>query len=163
MKSLLVRTEFGGLAPISHAKGEGVRTMPEDQTAPPGTGPALKGIQEVAAQLKITPRTLRFYEDNGLIEPQRVGNTRIYSKRDIARMQVILRGKRLGFSIREIKEYLDLYDADPGHAEQNRLLLKRIRERLKLLEKQRVALDEMVAELTRLEAETLGTIAALGA
>jgi len=119
--------------------------MPEDQT--------LKGIQEVAAQLKVTPRTLRFYEDKGLIEPQRVGNTRIYSKREIARMQVILGGKRLGFSIREIKEYLDLYDADPTHAEQNRLLLKRIQERLKLLAKQRIALDEMVTELTRMEAE----------
>lgn len=136
--------------------------MPEDQTAPPSIDPALKGIQEVSAQLRVTPRTLRFYEDKGLIEPQRVGNTRIYSKREIARMQVILRGKRLGFSIREIKEYLDLYDADPGHAEQNRLLLKRIRERLKLLEKQRIALNEMVAELTRLEAETQNTIATLG-
>jgi len=135
--------------------------MPEDQTAPPSIDPALKGIQEVSAQLRVTPRTLRFYEDKGLIEPQRVGNTRIYSKREIARMQVILRGKRLGFSIREIKEYLDLYDADPGHAEQNRLLLKRIRERLKLLEKQRIALNEMVAELTRLEAETQNTIATL--
>ena len=135
--------------------------MPEDQTAPPSINPAFKGIQEVSAQLRVTPRTLRFYEDKGLIEPQRVGNTRIYSKREIARMQVILRGKRLGFSIREIKEYLDLYDADPGHAEQNRLLLKRIRERLKLLEKQRIALNEMVAELTRLEAETQNTIATL--
>jgi len=161
MKSLLVRAEFGGLAPILSTKGGNAVIMPDNQTAPPEIDPALKGIQEVAAQLKITPRTLRFYEDNGLIEPQRVGNTRIYSKRDIARMQVILRGKRLGFSIREIKEYLDLYDADPGHAEQNRLLLKRISERLRLLEKQRVALDEMVEELTRLEAETLATIAAL--
>jgi DNA-binding transcriptional MerR regulator len=162
MKDLIAGSEFGDWRACRAPSGEGV-IMPEDQTAPPNIDPALKGIQEVSAQLKVTPRTLRFYEDKGLIEPQRVGNTRIYSKREIARMQVILRGKRLGFSIREIKEYLDLYDADPGHAEQNRLLLKRIRERLKLLEKQRIALNEMVAELTRLEAETQNTIATLTA
>jgi len=121
-------------------------------------GSDLKGIQEVASQLDVTHRTLRFYEDKGLIEPVRVGNTRIYARRDVARMQVILRGKKLGFSIREIKEFLDLYDADPKHEEQNRLLLKRIRERLKLLEKQRVALEETVVELRHLEAETLAKL-----
>ncbi len=122
-----------------------------------GGGPAkdeLKGIQEVANQLKVTHRTLRFYEDKGLIEPVRVGNTRVYARRDVARMQVILRGKKLGFSIREIKEFLDLYNVDPRHEEQNRMLLKHIDERLKLLEKQRVALEETVVELNRLAAET---------
>lgn len=158
MKDLIAGAEFGGLQSMSHTMGEGVITMPDNPTAPPGSDPALKGIQEVAAQLRVTPRTLRFYEDKGLIEPQRVGNTRIYSRREIARMQVILRGKQLGFSIREIAEYLDLYQADPSHVEQNRLLLKRIRERLKLLETQRVALDQTVADLTRLEAETLDKI-----
>lgn len=128
----------------------------ESKQAPEGSD--LKGIQEVANQLDVTHRTLRFYEDKGLIEPVRVGNTRIYARRDVARMQVILRGKKLGFSIREIKEFLDLYDADPKHEEQNRLLLKRIRERLKLLEKQRVALEETVVELRHLEAETLAKL-----
>ncbi|HZV10701.1 MAG TPA: MerR family transcriptional regulator, partial [Novosphingobium sp.] len=65
----------------------------------------MSGIQDVAAQLGVSHRTLRFYEDKGLIEPARVGNTRIYARRDIARMQLILRGKRLGFSIREIKDF----------------------------------------------------------
>jgi len=107
----------------------------------------LKGIKEVARQLGVTHRTLRFYEDKGLIEPQRVGNTRIYSRREVARMQLILRGKRLGFTIREIKEFLDLYDVDPTHAEQNQMLLRRVRERLHLLNKQRAALEKTVLEL----------------
>jgi DNA-binding transcriptional MerR regulator len=119
----------------------------------------LMGIQDVARQLRVTARTLRFYEDKGLIEPIRVGQTRIYSRREVGRMQLILRGKRLGFSIREIKEFLDLYDADPEHIEQNRLLLTRIRERQKSLEKQRVALEQTLAELAQLEAETLEKIA----
>ena len=80
----------------------------------------LQGIQEVAAELGITMRTMRFYEDKGLIAPQRVGTTRVYTKREVARMRLILRGKQLGFSIREIKEFLDLYEADPAHIEQAR-------------------------------------------
>jgi len=122
----------------------------------------LMGIQEVATMLSVTHRTLRFYEDKGLIEPQRVGNTRIYSRREVARMQLILRGKRLGFTIREISEFLDLYDADPEHVEQSKLLLRRIRERLKLLARQRAAIEETVVELKKLEAETLAEIAAAG-
>ena len=68
------------------------------------------------------PRTLRFYEDKGLIEPRRVGTTRVYTRREVGRMQLILRGKRLGFSLRDIQEFLDLYDADPQHVEQMRRL-----------------------------------------
>ena len=122
----------------------------------------LQGIQEVADMLGITPRTLRFYEDKGLIEPCRIGMTRVYRRREIARMQLILRGKRLGFTIREISEFLDLYDADPEHVEQSKLLLRRIRERLKLLARQRAAIEETVGELKKLEAETLAEIAAAG-
>lgn len=133
-----------------------------EMTVPPIADRDLMGIQDVAAMLGVTHRTLRFYEDKGLIEPQRVGNTRIYARREVARMQLILRGKRLGFTIREIKEFLDLYDADPEHVEQSRLLLRRIRERLKLLSKQRAAIEETVAELKKLEAETLAEISAAG-
>ena len=78
----------------------------------------LRGIQDVANSLGVTTRTLRFYEDRGLIEPRRVGTARVYSKRETGRMQLILRGKRLGFSLREIEEFLRLYDADPQHVEQ---------------------------------------------
>jgi len=119
-----------------------------------GQGAALRGIQDVAAQLGVSHRTLRFYEDKGLIEPARVGNTRIYGRREVARMQLILRGKRLGFSIREIKEFLDLYDADPTHAEQLRLLLNGVRERIALLEKQRKEIDKTLRELRQIEAQT---------
>lgn len=117
-------------------------------------GAALRGIQDVATQLGVSHRTLRFYEDKGLIEPARVGNTRIYGRREVARMQLILRGKQLGFSIREIKEFLDLYDADPTHAEQLRLLLSGVRERIALLETQREELDKTLLELRQIEAQT---------
>ncbi len=117
-------------------------------------GAELRGIQDVAAHLGISHRTLRFYEDKGLIEPARVGNTRIYSRREVARMQLILRGKRLGFSLREIKEFLDLYDADPTQAEQLRLLLNRVRARIGLLEKQREEIEQTLLELRQVEAQT---------
>jgi DNA-binding transcriptional MerR regulator len=114
-----------------------------------------QGIQDVARQLGVTPRTLRFYEDNGLISPERVGSTRVYAKRDIGRMQLILRGKRLGFTIREIREFLNLYDTDPSHREQMEHLLGRVRERLDGLKQQMVALEETIAELRVIESEAL--------
>jgi DNA-binding transcriptional MerR regulator len=120
----------------------------------------LFGIQEVSKELGVTPRTLRFYEDQGLIEPLRIGTARIYSKREIGRMKLIQRGKRLGFSIKEIKEFLDLYDSDPQHVEQMRLLATRAREHLDLLELQRAALDETMAELRQIEREALARIPA---
>jgi DNA-binding transcriptional MerR regulator len=115
----------------------------------------LRGIQEVADALGITPRTLRFYEDRGLIEPCRVGTQRIYTRREVGRMQLILRGKRLGFSLRDIQEFLDLYDADPQHLEQMRALAGRVRERIDELEAQRDALNQTLAELQTIEGEAL--------
>ncbi len=114
-----------------------------------------QGIQDVARQLGVTPRTLRFYEDNGLISPERVGSTRVYSKRDIGRMQLVLRGKRLGFTIREIREFLNLYDSDPAQREQMEHLLARVRERLHGLGQQLLALEETIGELRVIEAEAL--------
>jgi DNA-binding transcriptional MerR regulator len=122
----------------------------------------LRGIQEVADSLGITPRTLRFYEDKGLIEPRRVGNSRIYTKRDTARMQLILRGKRLGFSLKEIQEFLDLYDADPKHLEQMRALAGRCSERIEELRAQREAIDQTVKELAAMEREVIARIHQLG-
>ncbi len=116
-------------------------------------------VTELARDLAITPRTVRFYEDKGLISPRRAGNIRVYTKRDRARMVLILRGKRLGFSLREIKEYLDLYDVDPTQVEQIRLLLKKVRTRLEMLEDQRVALEESIAELKDIEDQTLSALA----
>ncbi|MDO7843793.1 MerR family transcriptional regulator [Sphingomonas immobilis] len=115
-------------------------------------------MQEVARQLGVTHRALRFYEDKGLIEPERVGSMRIYSRRDVGRMQLILRGKRLGFSLREIQEFLDLYDADPEHVEQMIRLAGRVRERLLDLEKQQVALEETIRELRQIEHDAMARV-----
>ncbi|WP_420383105.1 MerR family transcriptional regulator [Novosphingobium sp.] len=136
------------------------------QPPAPETGAALAGLQginDVAAHLGITHRALRFYEDKGLIEPARVGNTRIYGRRDVARMQLILRGKRLGFSIREIKEFLDLYDADPTQLEQMHRLVTGIRQRIKLLERQQAVLEMTIAELQLMETQACARIRELGA
>jgi DNA-binding transcriptional MerR regulator len=119
-------------------------------------------VTQLARDLGVTARTIRFYEDKGLISPRRAGNNRVYTLRDRARMILILRGKKLGFSLREIREYLDLYDADPTHAKQLRLLLKAVRDRIAQLEDQRVALDEALGELRDVEAQTHNALEALG-
>jgi len=123
---------------------------------------ALKGIQEVAKELGLTMRALRFYEDKGLITPQRVGTTRIYGKREVARLRLVQRGRRLGFTVREIQEFLDLYDVDPEHVEQMRRFVLRVRERLAELEQRRAAIEETIAELTKLERETLENLEKAG-
>ncbi|MFV0921177.1 MerR family transcriptional regulator [Sphingomonas parapaucimobilis] len=119
----------------------------------------LRGIQDVANSLGVTTRTLRFYEDRGLIEPRRVGTARVYSRRETGRMQLILRGKRLGFSLREIEEFLRLYDADPQHVEQMRVLAERCRERVDELRQQMTALVQTVDELETIEREARERIA----
>lgn len=120
---------------------------PKSAAAAKPPGPQLHTITQLAAELGITARTLRFYEGKGLLSPSRLGTTRVYMARDRARMILILRGKRLGFSLREIAEYLDLYDSDPGHKAQNAKLLRLVNARINKLEQQRIALDEMLAEL----------------
>jgi DNA-binding transcriptional MerR regulator len=107
----------------------------------------LRGIQDVADELGVTTRAIRFYEDKGLLDPQRVGTMRVYSRREVARLQLILRGKRLGFSLREIKEFLDLYAVDSLHLVQTRQLLTRVTDRLDALELQRQALNQTIDEL----------------
>lgn len=107
----------------------------------------LRGIQDVADELGITTRAIRFYEDKGLLEPQRVGTMRVYSKREIARLRLILRGKELGFTLRQIKEFLDLYTVDALHIEQTKNLLARVKERIEALDAQRRTLDQTLGEL----------------
>lgn len=120
----------------------------------------LTGIQDVSQALGVSARTLRFYEDKGLIEPCRIGTTRVYTRRDVARMQLILRGKRLGFSLRDIEEFLDLYDADPQHVEQMRALAERCRERIDDLQQQQDAIAQTLSELEKIEQQALERIAA---
>lgn len=104
-------------------------------------------ITELADELGATPRAIRFYESKGLVSPQRAGNTRVYTKRDVGRMKLILRGKRLGFSLADIKEYLDLYDIDPTKSSQIKLLMEKVDQRIVDLEQQqrdiKVALEEL--------------------
>ncbi|WP_426216449.1 MerR family transcriptional regulator [Methylobacterium sp. NFXW15] len=116
-------------------------------------------VTQLANDLGVTARTVRFYEDKGLLNPQRVGNTRVYTHRDRARLILILRGKRLGFTLREIKEYLDLYDADPTQQEQLRALLKRVQNRIDSLIEQEKALIETLAELRAIEQQAQGALA----
>ena len=118
-------------------------------------------VTQLGLDLGVSARTIRFYEDKGLISPQRAGNNRVYTLRDRARMTLILRGKKLGFSLREIKEYLDLYDADPTHAKQLRLLLKSVSSRILQLEDQQVALNQALSELRDVESQAQTALAAL--
>ena len=122
----------------------------------------LYSVTQLALNLGVTARTIRFYEDKNLISPRRAGNNRVYTLRDRGRMILILRGKKLGFSLREIKQYLDLYDADPTHAKQLRLLLKAVHDRIVQLEDQRVAVDEALGELRDVETQAHHALAALG-
>lgn len=111
----------------------------------------LKSIAEASEALGVTQRTLRFYEDKGLIQPGRVGSMRVYSRREMGRMQLILRGKRLGFSIREIGEFLSLYDHDPDQVVQAQRMLDATQERLAELRHQREAIDQTISELESIE------------
>ena len=113
-------------------------------------------ISDLSEEFGVTARALRFYEDEGLISPQRVGLARVYSKRDRARLAWILRGKRVGFSLADIREMIDLYDADPEHAEQRRVTMERCEQKIDNLRSQRDDIDAAIAEL-RDFVETLKT------
>ncbi len=110
-------------------------------------------VNQLAEELGVTARAIRFYEAKGLIAPRRAGTTRVFDRRDRARLMLVLRGKRLGFSLASIREFLDLYDADRTQAAQLRLLLESTRERIRELERQRVDLDQTLRELREVEAE----------
>ena len=104
-------------------------------------------IGAMCAAFAVTARALRFYEDEGLIAPERRGTTRLYSERDRARLAWILRGKRLGFSLGEIRELLDLYDLGDQRQTQRVKTLERCRERIATLERQRIDIDATIEEL----------------
>ena len=109
------------------------------------------GIAELAREFGVTTRTVRFYEDKGLLAPERDGQRRVYSARDRVRLHLIMRGKRLGLSLEEIGELMDLYDADPSEVTQLTQFIDVIRERKQVLLAQRDDIDETLAEMNRLE------------
>jgi DNA-binding transcriptional MerR regulator len=104
-------------------------------------------ITDLAAQFGVTPRAIRFYEDQGLIQPRRVGLNRVYSRRDRARLAWILRGKNVGFSLAEIRELLDLYDAGDGGVRQRERTLEACGRRIAALVEQRNDIDATIEEL----------------
>ena len=110
-------------------------------------------ISDLAEEFGVTARTIRFYEAENLIAPQRRGQTRVYAPRDRARLVLILRGKRVGFSLAEIKEMLDLYDMDGGRTVQLSHALKKFDERINALERQQADIEHSLAELRQARAK----------
>ena len=104
-------------------------------------------IRQLCQEFKCTPRALRFYEDKGLLNPARDGINRVYSYKDRARLQLILRGKRVGLALAEIGEILDLYEADETGAQQAAKSLRKFRERIVALESQKLDIDGAIAQL----------------
>ncbi len=105
-------------------------------------------IREMCAAFDVTPRTLRFYETKELLTPERVGQRRLYGKRDRARLTLILRGKRFGLSLEDIRQLLDLYARDSVNEAQMRRACELGRARLAQMQAQRAELDEAIADLT---------------
>tara|TARA_A100001388_G_scaffold272435_1_gene252728 strand:+ start:486 stop:893 length:408 start_codon:yes stop_codon:yes gene_type:complete len=115
-------------------------------------------ITELAREAGVTARAIRFYESKGLLTPRRAGTTRIYTHRERGRLQLILRGKRLGFSLTDIGEYLDLYDADPTQHDQIVLLLDKVNNRIGELESQKADINDTLKELSGVRAQALAAM-----
>ena len=116
-------------------------------------------IGELSREFDVTPRTMRFYEDEGLLSPTRNGRSRVYSARDRVHLRLILRGKRLGFSLSEIREMLGMYDAPNGEASQLRYFIERIKGRRAVLLKQREDIDIVLREMDALEVQCSNILA----
>lgn len=117
--------------------------MPMDLRRPART----YSIRQLCLEFKCTPRALRFYEDKGLLNPARDGMNRVYSYKDRGRLQLILRGKRVGLSLHEIGEILDLYEADDTGAQQAAKSLRKFKERIVALEQQKQDIDAAIEQL----------------
>ncbi|MEP1744003.1 MAG: MerR family DNA-binding transcriptional regulator [Kangiellaceae bacterium] len=108
-------------------------------------------ITELSKEFEITPRSIRHYEQESLISPKRVGSQRVYTKGDRVRLQLILRGKRIGFSLAEIREIITMYDSPSGEKKQTELLLDKIEQRRQALKQQQQDILTTLKELTELE------------
>lgn len=110
-------------------------------------------IRELSEDFDVTTRTIRFYEDKGLLSPARQGQQRIYSNRDRVRLKLIMRGKRLGFSLNDIQEFLDLYDMDTTEKTQLRVLISRIDLRIETLLAQQVDIQASLDDLSSVKVQ----------
>ncbi|MEH8205936.1 MerR family DNA-binding transcriptional regulator [Aeromonas veronii] len=119
-------------------------------------------ISELAREFDITTRSIRFYEDQGLLNPAREGQTRIYSKQDRVRFKLTLRGKRLGFSLAEIRELFDLYDADKSSRTQLQTMLGLVEEKRETLQQQMEDIRMVLLELDAAEQRCQQALSQLG-
>ena len=110
---------------------------------------AVYKIGDLAREFDITLRTLRFYEDRGLLNPKRDGQSRLYSRRDVARLKLVLMGKRVGFSLTEIREMLNLYDLRDGQVTQMRVALDKFEQQISVPEQQQLDVQEALTDLRR--------------
>ena len=118
-------------------------------------------VSELAGEFDLTTQALRFYEEKGLLSPRRVGNSRVYDRRDRARLTLVRKFQRLGFSLEDIREYLSLYRSGRPNAEQYRDGLAKIRRRLAELDAMKRDLEEAVTELLAMEQDALDRLAKL--
>lgn len=118
-------------------------------------------ISDLAEEFGVTTRTIRFYEEKGLLDPAREGQRRVYSPADRTRLRLILRGKRLGFSLEESAEIIRMYGTPGNNRRQLEALLERIRERREVLQRQRRDLEAMLKELDAAEDKALGALESL--
>ena len=119
-------------------------------------------IRDLAREFDVSARTLRFYEEKGLLDPTRRGEQRLYSRRDRARLAYVLAGKAVGFSLEEVREMLDLYDLGDGQVTQLKVALAKFAERIERLERQKSEIDRVIAELMRARNAMKGKLAARG-
>ena len=119
-------------------------------------------IRDLTKEFAVSARTLRFYEEKGLLDPARRGEQRLYTRRDRARLAYVLAGKAVGFSLEEVREMLDLYDVGDGQVTQLKVALKKFDERIERLERQKSEIDRVIAELTRASAGMRAKLAARG-
>ena len=115
-------------------------------------------VPELSRELGLTERAIRFYESKGLLAPKRAGNTRIFSYKDRARLIIIMRAKKLGFSLNGIKSYLDLYDVDSNQHKQTKIGLNAVDERINFLEEQREEIKILLADLKEIKHALVRTL-----
>lgn len=118
-------------------------------------------ISELAKEFDITTRSIRFYEDQGLVKPGRRGQTRVYSKGDRVRLKLVLRGKRLGFSLAETQRLFELYDVDRSSATQLKSMLALVQEKKAILHQQMDDIKVLMMELVTVEKSCIQTLATL--